>query len=170
MKLIYLMGNMCAGKSTLARNICEVLPHYQHFEIDAYRRKHQADVMDYEVEAWEYLAKDLLACEFAILDTTGVGLRAKELLEVAQRTKGAEVLTIGLEVGESDARIRFTERGKAGYVEPPFPYSTTRWESFNRIEAKLNAVGGLHLIHTGTQSEDEVLDRALDMIMAANFH
>jgi hypothetical protein len=170
MKLIYLVGNMCAGKSTLARNICEVLPHYRHFEIDAYRRKHQAVVMEYEVEAWEDLTEELLACEFAILDTTGVGLRAKELLELTQRIKGAEVLTIVLEVGERDARIRFTERGKGGYVEPPFPYDTTRWESFDRIENKVNAVRGLHMIHTGTQNEDKVLAHSLDLIVAANFH
>jgi adenylate kinase family enzyme len=170
MKLIYLVGNMCAGKSTLARGICEVLPQYKHFEIDSYRCMHQADIMAYEVEAWEHLASDLLASEYAILDSTGVGLRAKEILELAQETQRAEVLTIMLDVSIQEARQRFEERQKGGYEQPPFPYSTTRWDSFARIESKVIDFKEQTTVQFGMDDQETILTLVLDEMIRRGFH
>lgn len=170
MKLIYLVGNMCAGKSTLARGICEVLPQYEHFEIDEYRRMHHADIMEYEVEAWEHLSRDLLASEYAILDSTGVGLRAKEILELAQGTQVAEVITIVLDVSVQEACQRFEEREKDGYEQPPFPYNTTRWDSFARIESKVNAIKEQTNVQIGMYDQDTILTLVLDIMLRRDFH
>jgi adenylate kinase family enzyme len=148
MKLIYLVGNMCAGKSTLARGICEVLPQYKHFEIDSYRCMHQAD----------------------ILDSTGVGLRAKEILELAQETQRAEVLTIMLDVSIQEARQRFEERQKGGYEQPPFPYSTTRWDSFARIESKVIDFKEQTTVQFGMDDQETILTLVLDEMIRRGFH
>lgn len=150
MVVINITGQICAGKTSLARRLGERfgLPV---FSIDDYR----LNVGD-ESAAWCRLYDDAGRCADLILDSSGLNSRLRPLL-------GGDVVTVKLVCGMGTALRRLRVKGEYAFS---FPYAEFRsHEDFVRFwsENQHRIVEDLR-VDSGRLAPDEVFERVVGFL------
>ena len=137
-QLIWILGNMGSGKSTLCRELKKELPNYRHFNIDEYRHKYNLDnSMSGEMLAINNFYDDLEKTDLVLLES--VGTYGSDLYR-------HEPIIIKLECSREVAEKRIMSRMKTT-PPTPFPYlkeeertiekqmeNWDNWEQLNKIK------------------------------------
>lgn len=123
MKALVILGNMGAGKSTLARMIIEKYPNWTRFVIDDYRHK------DYpEQKAREWLLADMARCRTNIVyETTAAGLAHSKAMKLLE---GKDILKVMLGVSLETAIERVKNRA-AATINPTGRSFEESWQYMN---------------------------------------
>jgi shikimate kinase len=146
MKCIILIGNLAAGKSTVAKALG--LPSVV---IDNYRR-----IADNEYQARELMVKDIHTYaqkrQNFIYETTGANLVHNKAMKVI-KTLGFDEVRVLLHVSQSESLRRCTERGTAA------PFGKTHSDSYLYINERFNREWGHVFIDTEKIAVNEIVDK-----------
>jgi shikimate kinase len=130
---VCVLGNIGAGKSSVAMMLRERLNGFALLCMDEYRRKYNLyTTIQGENTAFEVFMKDIIALDYTIIETSGASKNFDKILSAIER-KGGSVFKIYLYAPKNILLGRVKNRDAGGYKRPPFPYNMTIEKSMDFI-------------------------------------
>mgnify|MGYP003405055827 CR=1 FL=1 len=77
---IFVLGNINAGKSYVIERLRRLLPDYSVLQVDEYRKQYCDGSIEKEEWLWSYFANEVLAQEKAIVEFSGGGKIAENII------------------------------------------------------------------------------------------
>ena len=128
---IFVLGNINAGKSYAIERLCRLLPDYTVLQIDEYRKKYCDGSIEKEEWLWSHFAKDVLCQEKAIVEFSGGGKIAENIIS-GLTPKTCIVLKILEDVSVCLNRIKTKDFSATPY--PKYPGAESLEETIIRID------------------------------------
>jgi adenylate kinase family enzyme len=161
-QLLCIIGNIGSGKTTLARELLTLLPHFSYHAIDDYRRKYNPNAtQEGEQAAYEHLCYDIWQQENAILEMSGVSDKYRNLKWEAQH-KGYRVFVVKLLCQAEYLYDRLQQRHEQGYELPPMPYTLNLSQSVRYIEHVLDTEPHTWVFETERQKSKEIAQEIVE--------
>ena len=131
---IFVLGNINAGKSYAIERLCRLLPDYTVLQIDEYRKKYCDGSIKKEELLWSNFAKDVLSQENAIVEFSGGGKIAENIIS-GLTPKTCIVLKILEDVAICLERIKTKDFSATPY--PKYPGAESLEETIVRIDRNM---------------------------------
>lgn len=117
--IIFVLGNMASGKTTLSKKIEELYPSFKHLDLDEFRRKYNTGkTLDGEKTAQRMFINAIRNNKNVIIDVTGTG---RFFSEYFQKDVHNQAYVILLNSSIEDCKKRQLQRLNSGYKMPPLP-------------------------------------------------
>ena len=156
MILIAIIGNICSGKSTVARHLSQLNPNYKLLSIDDYRLQYNKENNKAgEYKAQEQLREDLLSTKFAILEMSGASQRFISLMAETFKL-GSQNIVVKLKCARHVLLQRFVDRQESSYPKIPFPYNLNKEKSIEHIDSKLQSISADYVFNTDKMAAVEI--------------
>ena len=149
---IFVLGNINAGKSYAIERLRRLLPNYSVLQIDEYRKKYCDGSIEKEELLWSSFAKDVLNHENAIVEFSGGGKIAENIIS-GLTPKTCIVLKILEDVAICLDRIKTKDFSATPY--PKYPGAESLEETIIRIDR--NMQDGI-IEHTWSASAIKIFD------------
>ena len=149
---IFVLGNINAGKSYAIERLRRLLPNYSVLQIDEYRKKYCDGSIEKEELLWSSFAKDVLNHENAIVEFSGGGKIAENIIS-GLTPKTCIVLKILEDVAICLDRIKTKDFSATPY--PKYPGAESLEETIIRIDR--NMQDGI-IEHTWSESAIKIFD------------
>ena len=131
---IFVLGNINAGKSYAIERLRRLLPNYSVLQIDEYRKKYCDGSIEKEELLWSSFAKDVLNHENAIVEFSGGGKIAENIIS-GLTPKTCIVLKILEDVAICLDRIKTKDFSATPY--PKYPGAESLEETIIRIDRNM---------------------------------
>lgn len=136
---IVVFGNIASGKSTLSKQIIELLPQFKIISIDNSRRNLFGKIIndiERESKAEEDMIKQLFSTQFVIYETTGASRLFKSIhCRIRSHFK---TIFVYVKCSVPECRFRFNYRKNDRMVMPGFKSKLSIGEVMHSIEYKMN--------------------------------
>lgn len=149
---IFVLGNINAGKSYAIERLRRLLPNYSVLQIDEYRKKYCDGSIEKEELLWSSFAKDVLNHENAIVEFSGGGKIAENIIS-GLTPKTCIVFKILEDVAICLDRIKTKDFSATPY--PKYPGAESLEETIIRIDR--NMQDGI-IEHTWSESAIKIFD------------
>jgi predicted kinase len=117
-KVIVVVGNICAGKSTCVGALAERLgDRCVVVSVDDYRVRMGVGSFGEDVAVWDAMLADVLGADagsVVVLECSGTGVQFRRIMKAINAERSIKVSVIKLDVRTSVARERYFERQKKG--------------------------------------------------------
>ena len=157
-KVILIVGNMGAGKSTLCQILSEKLE-WKWLAMDNFRNQAQKESWGGEHEAQKELLYQLLNTDLSIYETTAHGNTYHTVMKLLRKHQISH-LTIKLECSPEICHSRLMERNSL----PNFPKRMNLWNSLWLLHDSLEKVQAHLSINVASNTPEEIATAILDTL------